>query len=94
MKSLFREINPFWVLPYLYKAGDHFFHIFFNSAQDWLSFNNRMINSQLEAMHPMPLLSAIIEFIFNLVSVYVLPCLKYSFYKPYIRVRNGSKIRK
>ena len=41
MKSTFSDIGLFWVLPHLYKAGDNFFHLFFNSALDWLSFNNR-----------------------------------------------------
>ena len=82
MKSTFRDIDLFGVFPYFYKAGDHLSHLFFNSVLDWLSFNNEIMKSQLKAMNPVPLISAIIRFNFDLASVYVLPCLKYAFYWP------------
>ena len=41
IKSIFRDIDPFWILPYLNEAGDHFPDFFFNSALDWLSFNDK-----------------------------------------------------
>ena len=86
VKSTFKDIDPFWVLPYLYKVGDHLSHLLFNSTLQWLSFNINMINSQLKIMasSALPPISAIIKFDFIPALVYVLPCLKDAFYWPYL----------
>ena len=41
VKSIFRNVDPFWVLPYLYKAGDHWSILYFNNALNWLTFDNK-----------------------------------------------------
>ncbi len=41
MKSTLMDMDPFWVLHYLYKVGHHLPYLFFNSALDWLSFINK-----------------------------------------------------
>ena len=81
MKSTFRNIVAFWVYPCLYKPRDPLHHFVFNSALDWLSFNDR--NKYDEFQHPVPLLSSIIKFSLSLTSVYVLPCSKDALYLPY-----------